>query len=89
MAVVPATFGLPGDAFVFPEDLRAARMRHVGAEVTVAMLETQVFEMSVSFHPWLWLAGPLLGAAIIFVVGMVGTRSLISSPPIRVLRGLN
>jgi putative ABC transport system permease protein len=69
--------------------LFAGAVAVVGAEVTVAMLETQVFEMAVSFHPWLWLAGPLIGAAIIFVVGMLGTRSLISSPPIRVLRGLN
>jgi putative ABC transport system permease protein len=61
----------------------------VGAELTVAILETQVFELSMGFHPWLWVVGPLFGALIIFVVGMMGTRSLVSSPPIMVLRGLN
>ncbi len=60
----------------------------VGAEVTVAILETQIFELGVSLHPWLWIAGPLLGAALILVVGMLGTLSLVSSPPIMVLRGL-
>jgi putative ABC transport system permease protein len=69
--------------------LFAGAVAVVGAEVTVAILETQVFELSASVHPWLWLLGPLIGAALIFVVGMLGTRSLVSSPPITVLRGLN
>jgi len=69
--------------------LFAGAVAVVGAEITVAILETQVFDLGVSFHPWLWLFGPLIGALIIFVVGMAGTRSLISSPPIMVLRGLN
>ncbi len=69
--------------------LFAGAVAVVGAEVTVAILETQVFELTASVHPWLWLVGPLLGATLIFVVGMLGTRSLISSPPITVLRGLN
>ncbi len=61
----------------------------VGAELTVAILETQVFELTVSLHPWLWLVGPMIGALLILLVGMLGTRSLVSSPPIMVLRGLN
>ena len=69
--------------------LFAGAVAVVGAEITVAILETQVFDLGVSLHPWLWLFGPLIGALIIFVVGMAGTRSLISSPPIMVLRGLN
>ena len=61
----------------------------VGAEFTVAMLQSQVFELSVRLHPWVWPVGPAFGAAIITVVGLLGSRSLVNSPPMMVLRGLN
>ncbi|MCZ6656828.1 MAG: ABC transporter permease [Gammaproteobacteria bacterium] len=61
----------------------------VGAEVTVWLLQVQVFELPARLHPWLWLLSPLAGAALILVVGMVGTRRLVSSPPILVLRALS
>jgi putative ABC transport system permease protein len=61
----------------------------VGAEVTVLILQTQVFELKAAVHPWLWIAGPLIGAALILLVGILGTRQLIAAPPITVLRGLN
>ncbi len=61
----------------------------VGAEITVWLLQIQVFELPAKAHPWLWLLSPLAGAALILVVGMLGTRRLISSPPILVLRALS
>ena len=61
----------------------------VGAEVTVAILQSQVFQLEAHVHVWLWFFGPLAGAALILLVGMLGTRSLVSSPPMTVLRGLN
>ena len=61
----------------------------VGAETTVLILQTQVFELGASLHPWLWLVGPLVGALLIMTVGILGTRRLVSAPPITVLRGLN
>lgn len=61
----------------------------VGAEVTVLILQTQVFELKAAVHPWLWIAGPLIGAILILLVGILGTRQLIAAPPITVLRGLN
>lgn len=60
----------------------------VGAEITVAVLQQQVFELGMNLHPWLWLIGPLLGAALVLTVGLLGTRRLVSTPPILVLRGL-
>ena len=60
-----------------------------GAEVTVALLQSQVFELEVAVHPWIWLAGPLIGALIVALVGLLGSRSLVSSPPMSVLRGLD
>ncbi len=59
----------------------------VGAELTVALLQWRVFELQAAVHPWLWLLGPLAGAALIFIVGMSGARRLVSSPPLLVLRG--
>lgn len=61
----------------------------VGAEVTVALLQANVFQLKVQFHPWLWLFGPLASALLIMLVGIIGTRKLVSSPPMAVLRGLN
>jgi len=61
----------------------------VGAEVTVAALQTKVFDLSANVHPWIWLLGPLCGAFIITGVGLLGSRSLLDSPPMNVLRGLN
>lgn len=60
-----------------------------GAEVTVALLQTQVFELGAEPHPWIWLLGPVVGAVIITAVGYGSSRSLIDSPPMLVLRGLN
>jgi len=59
----------------------------VGAEVTVALLQNQVFELPVQAHPWLWLIGPTVGGILILVVGLWGTRGVVSSPPMTVLRG--
>ena len=56
---------------------------------TVAVLQSQVFELSMAPHPWLWVAGPLVGALLILTVGLLGTRRLVSTPPMLVLRGLN
>lgn len=60
-----------------------------GAELTVALLQFQVFELTVRLHPWIWPVGPVAGAFIIMAVGMLGARRLIHSPPMQVLRGMN
>lgn len=61
----------------------------VGAEITVVVLQLNVFELAMKLHPWLWVFGPLAGSLLILLVGMFSTRSLISTPPIIVLRGLD
>ncbi|MFP6837097.1 MAG: FtsX-like permease family protein [Pseudomonadales bacterium] len=61
----------------------------VGAEVTVVVLQLNVFDLAMKLHPWLWILGPLGGSLLILSVGMFSTRSLISTPPIIVLRGLD
>jgi putative ABC transport system permease protein len=59
-----------------------------GAEVTVFGLDKQIFQLSARLHPWVWLAGPLVGAALVCAIGLFGTRSLVASPPVLVLREL-
>ena len=59
-----------------------------GAELLVATLQIQVFELEAEAHPWIWLLGPTAGALIITIVGLLGSRSLIDTPPMSVLRGL-
>jgi len=61
----------------------------VGAELTVAVLQSQVFQLDMQLHPWVWPVGPLVGALVIMTVGLLGSRSLVNSPPMLVLRGLN
>ena len=60
----------------------------IGAETTVSVLRAQVFELGYDLHPWLWLAGPAGGAVLIASIGYLGTRKLVRSPPLLVLREL-
>ncbi len=59
-----------------------------GAELTVAILQSQVFELNMGLHPWIWPIGPVVGGLVIVTVGLLGSRSLVNSPPMMVLRGL-
>ena len=68
--------------------LVAGLIATVGAELSVAGLQTQVFDLDAQFHPWLWLVGPLAGLVAVSLVGMFGTRHLVASPPVTVLREL-
>jgi putative ABC transport system permease protein len=60
----------------------------VGAELTVYLLQTQIFGLEFQFHPWIWVAGPVAGAALVTAIGLMGTRKLVNSPPVAVLREL-
>jgi len=44
--------------------------------------------LSYSPTPWLWLLGPILGAVLIAMVGMLATRKVLDQSPVTVLRGL-
>ena len=59
-----------------------------GAELTVYILERQVFELPYQARPWIWLLGPLIGVILVALVGYLGTRKLINTPPVTVLREL-
>ncbi|HAR31297.1 MAG TPA: ABC transporter permease [Gammaproteobacteria bacterium] len=60
----------------------------LGAEISAALLQRQVFGLPHAFHPWLWLFGPLGGALLVLAVGLLSARRLVATPPLLVLRGL-
>ena len=64
----------------------AGAIAAIGAEATVLVLTREVFKLPATWHPLVWLAGPALGVAIVAGCGLLGTRTLVRSPPISVLR---
>lgn len=66
----------------------AGLLATVGSEVTVYMLETQVFELDYQFNPHLWVMGPIVGIVLIGTVGTLATRKVVQTPPASVLREL-
>ncbi len=69
--------------------LFAGVLATLGAELTVYLLQTQIFQIPFQPHYWLWVAGPVLGTVLILTVGLLGTRRLVRSPPMTVLRELD
>jgi putative ABC transport system permease protein len=66
--------------------LFAGVLAAVGAEVTVFLLQEQVFELDGTIHPWVWAGGPALGVLLIGVIGTLSTRRVVDTPPAIVLR---
>jgi len=63
-------------------------MATLGAEAALYFLQTQVFEQAFRLHIWVWLAGPVLGTAIIAGIGFAATRRVVNTSPLLVLRQL-
>ena len=61
----------------------------IGAEFTLYLIESRVFEFEYNVRPALWVAGPLLGGLIIASVGYMSTRKLVKLPPMTILRATN
>ena len=66
--------------------LFAGTLAVLGAEALLFGLQYFVFEGSVKPHFELWLAGPVLGAVLIGILGLVSCRRVVSVPPNVVLR---
>ncbi len=47
-----------------------------------------VLHLGYTFNPWIWLIGILAGVIGVFLVGMMGTRSTLTTPPLLTLRKL-
>ncbi|MDA0977798.1 MAG: ABC transporter permease, partial [Proteobacteria bacterium] len=54
--------------------LFAGILATIGAEITVFLLETQVFDLQYTVNPQLWILGPAVGTVLIGVVGILATR---------------
>lgn len=59
------------------------------AEVSLFMLQWQMFEMDWQVHWELWLIGPLSGALFVALVGNLSTRSLMRMTPNQLIRQLS
>lgn len=58
----------------------------LGCEISSYILYRLVFDLA--WQPHLWLISlPLLGAVLITTVGMLGTRQVLNSSPLQILRG--
>ena len=66
--------------------LFAGLLAVAGAEVTVWILQEQVFQLPGRLHPLLWLTGPLLGILLIGIIGTISTYRVVQTPPGIVLR---
>lgn len=58
----------------------------LGCEISSYALYRFVFDLPWQLHPWL-VALPILGAALITTVGMLGTRQVLRTSPLHILRG--
>jgi len=56
------------------------------ASVLGYVLATQVLELEYTVNFWLWLLGPVGGGLGVGLAGLLGTRRVVSSPPLVVLR---
>lgn len=66
--------------------LFAGVLAAVGAEVTVWILQEQIFQLPGRLHPGLWLGGPLIGVLLIGTIGTISTFKVVRTPPAIVLR---
>jgi putative ABC transport system permease protein len=60
----------------------------VAAELSVYILQTQAMDMKYAPSPWLWPIGVTMGVVLIAGLGLLSCRSVVSTPPITVLREL-
>jgi putative ABC transport system permease protein len=57
-----------------------------GAQLGGAMLADRVFGLDYAASPWLWLIGAATGLLLVGGSGFLATRSVVSQPPVLVLR---
>lgn len=66
--------------------IAAGVLASAGASVLAAIIAVQLFELSYSFNPLLWVAGLAAGVVVVCASGFVAARSAIHAPPADVLR---
>jgi putative ABC transport system permease protein len=64
----------------------AGLLAAAGATGVGYLLARQVFDLPYSPNPWVWVAGIVGGAALVGTAGILAARSVVSHPPMQVLR---
>lgn len=64
----------------------AGLLAAAGASALGYVLALKVLNVPYIGNPWIWLIGVVAGSAGIALAGMLGTRRVLATPPIRVLR---
>ncbi|MCC5855405.1 MAG: FtsX-like permease family protein [Idiomarina sp.] len=60
----------------------------IAMELTIFILQTQVFNMPATLHWRFWVFGPLIGASIVALLGWMTTRRLMIQRTAELIRGL-
>lgn len=68
--------------------LLAGAMAALAAELALYYLQSMVLQMDYVPHPWMWLAGPALGAVLIGLAGFASCRRVVNAPPMRILHSI-
>ena len=66
--------------------LMAGLVAVIGAETSLYVIESQIFDFGYNIRPEIWAAGLLSGGGIIAVLGYISTRKLVKMTPVTVLR---
>jgi len=66
----------------------AGSIAAIAAELCLFGLQVFVFKLAASWHPILWLLGPVSGFVLVTLIGLVAGRSVLKVPPMRMLRAL-
>jgi len=68
--------------------LLAGVLATIGAEGATWYVQGALMQMTPRLHPQVWMVGPLSGALLASVIGLLSTRRVVNTPPISVLREL-
>jgi len=56
------------------------------ASILGYLIATRVLDLTYEINPWLWMTGLLVGGVGVGVAGIIGTRQVVNSPPLKVLQ---
>ena len=50
------------------------------------VIATRVLDLEYTINPWLWIVGLFIGGVGVCLAGIIGTRQVVNSPPLKVLQ---